>query len=147
MVEEIQRHLDLVGHASVLGGTLTWSPAAQTDDTRKIVISVTPRQGKTVIRLQESLEVRGGKKAIFPIGAAIGLAFGVSIAAGLGMGEPAGPIFTLLFAAGGIFSAYRTTISIEAGDRGPQLQALALAISEIGEEEAAKKLGPGTSPG
>jgi tRNA A-37 threonylcarbamoyl transferase component Bud32 len=146
MVEEIQRHLDLVGHASVLGGTLTWSPAAQTDDTRKIVISVTPRQGKTVIRLQESLEVRGGKKAIFPIGAAIGLAFGVAIAAGLGMGEPAGPIFTLLFAAGGIASAYRTTISIEAGDRGPQLQALALAISEIGEEEAAKKLGQGTSP-
>jgi len=142
MVEEIQRHLDLVGHASVLGGSLTWSPAAQAEDTRKIIVSVTPREGKTVIRLQESLEILGIKKVIFPIGAATGLAFGAAIAGGLGMGEPAGPLFALLLAVGGIFAAFRTTISIDAGERGPQLERLARALAEIAEEAVAKRLGP-----
>jgi len=144
MVEEIQRHLDLVGHASVMGGTLTWSPAAQSEETRKIIISVTPREGKTVIRLQESLEILGIKKVVFPIGAATGLAFGAAIAGGLGMGEPAGPLFAILLAAGGIFAAFRTTISIDAGERSPQLERLARALAEIGEVAASKELGPGT---
>ncbi len=144
MVAEIQRHLDLVGHASVIGGTLTWSPAAQSEDTRKIVISVTPRGGQTVVRIQETIEVLGIKKGIFPLGGLIGVAFGAAIAGGLGMGEPAGPIFALLFGAGGIFSAYKTTISILSGDNAPQLQALARAIAEIGVDEVEKKkLGPG----
>ena len=147
MVAEIQRRLDLVGHASVIGGTLTWSPAAQSEDTRKIVISVTPREGKTVIRLQETVEVLGIKKAIFPIGGAVGLAFGAAIAGGLGFGEPAGPLLILLFAAGGVFAAFRTTVSIEAGERGPQLQALGAALAEIGREEREKQLGPGGASG
>lgn len=63
MVGEIQRQLDLVGHASVIGGTLTWSPAVQTDSTRRIVISVTPRRGQTVIRVQRrAWRSRGSRK-------------------------------------------------------------------------------------
>lgn len=144
MVAEIQRHLDLVGHASVISGTLTWSPAAQSEDTRKIVISVTPRGGQTVIRIQETLEILGLKKVIFPIGGAIGMAFGAAIAGGLGIDAPAGPMFAMLFAVGGIFSAYKTTITIQSGENGPQLQALARAVAEIGVEEVEKKrLGPG----
>jgi len=144
MVEEIQRHLDLVGHASVMGGTLTWSPAPQSEETRKIIISVTPREGKTVIRLQETLEIQGLKKVVFPVGAATGLAFGAAIAGGLGMGEPAGPLFTLLLAVGGIFAAFRTTVSIDAGERGPQLERLARALVEIGEGAVAGELGAGS---
>jgi hypothetical protein len=147
MVEEIQRRLDLVGHASVIGGTLTWSPAAHSEDTRKIVISVTPQEGRTVVRLQETLEIQGIKKVIFPVGALIGVAFGAAIAGGLGMGEPAGPLFTVLFGGGGMFAALRTTVSIDAGERGPQLQALGRALAEIGEGEREKRLGPGRPTG
>jgi hypothetical protein len=145
MVEEIQRQLDLVGHASVLGGSLTWSPAAQSEDTRKVIISVTPQGEKTVIRLQETLEIQGIKKVIFPVGALIGVAFGAAIAGGLGMGEPAGPLFTILFALGGIFASFRTTISIDAGERAPQLQRLGRVLAEIAAEERKKRLGPGST--
>jgi hypothetical protein len=143
MVGEIQRHLDLVGHASVIGGTLTWSPAAQSESTRRIVISVTPRGGRTLIRLQETLEIQGFKKVVFPIGALTGAAFGAAIAGGLGMGEPAGPLFAIAFIGMGIFSALRLTTSIDAGEKGPQLQALGRALTEIGAEASEKRLGPG----
>jgi hypothetical protein len=145
MVGEIQRHLDLVGHASVIAGTLTWSPAAQSENTRKIVISVTPRRGQTVVRIQESLELQGIQKGIFPLGGLMGMAFGGAIAVGLGMGEPAGPLFGMAVAVFGMIAAGRTATSIKAGDRGPQLQSLARTLAEIGAEAQEKKLGPGSS--
>jgi tRNA A-37 threonylcarbamoyl transferase component Bud32 len=143
MVGEIQRHLDMVGHASVMAGTLTWSPAAHSETTRKIVISVTPRRGQTVIRIQESLEILGIKKGIFPLGGLIGMAFGSAIAVGLGMGEPGGPLFGMAVAVFGMIAAARTVTSIQAGDRGPQLHGLARTLAEIGAEAQEKKLGPG----
>jgi len=143
MVGEIQRHLDLVGHASVMGGTLTWSPAAQSEATRRILISVTPRRGQTVIRVQESLEILGIKKAIFPVGGLMGVALGAALGQALGMGEPAGPFLALAFGGIGILSALRLTTSIDAGDRGPQLQGLARELAEIGAEAVEKRLGPG----
>ncbi|MGW8267762.1 MAG: serine/threonine-protein kinase [Longimicrobiales bacterium] len=143
MVGEIQRHLDLVGHASVIGGTLTWSPAAQSESTRRIVISVTPEGGRTLIRLQETLEIQGFKKVVFPIGALTGAAFGAAIAGGLGMGEPAGPLLALSFIGMGIFSALRLTTSIDAGEKGPQLQALGRALRGLAVEASEKRLGAG----
>lgn len=143
MVGEIQRHLDVVGHASVMAGTLTWSPAAESESTRKIVISVTPRRGKTVIRIQESLEILGLKKAVFPLGGLMGMAFGSAIAVGLGMGEPEGPLFGIVVAVFGMIAAARTATSIQAGDRGPQLQHLAQTLTEIAVDAREKKLGPG----
>jgi tRNA A-37 threonylcarbamoyl transferase component Bud32 len=143
MVAEIQRHLDVVGHASVLGGTLTWSPAAQSETTRKIVISVTPRAGGTVIRVQETLEIQGFQKVVFPLGGLMGMAFGAAMAVGLGMGEPEGPLFGILFAVFGMVAAVRTTTSIKAGDRGPQLQRLVGALLEIAADAQEKRLGPG----
>jgi len=145
MVGEIQRRLDLVGHASVMGGTLTWSPAAQSDTTRRIVISVTPQGDSTAIRIQETLEIQGFKRVVFPVGALTGAAFGAAIAAGLGMGEPAGPLFTIAFVGMGIFSAFRLTTSIHAGERGPQLEALARALAEIGSEAIRGRIGPGAT--
>jgi hypothetical protein len=133
----------MVGHASVMAGTLTWSPAAHSETTRKIVISVTPRRGQTVIRIQESLEILGIKKAIFPLGGLMGMALGSAIAMGLGMGEPEGPLFGMVVAVFGMIAAARTVTSIQAGDRGPQLHGLARTMAEIGAEAQEKKLGPG----
>jgi hypothetical protein len=144
MVAEIQRRLDLVGHASVIGGTLTWSPVAQSETTRKIIVSVTSQEGSTSVRLQETLEIQGFKKVVFPIGALTGAAFGAAIAGGLGMGEPAAPLFVVAFVGLGIFSALRLTTSIDAGERGPQLQALARALAQIGEDAVRKRIAPGS---
>jgi len=143
MVGEIQRQLDLVGHASVIGGTLTWSPAAQTDTTRRIVISVTPRRGQTVIRVQESLEIQGIRKVIFPAGASVGVILGAGLGHALALGEPAVPFLVLAFGGMGIISALRIMTSIDAGDRGPQLQGLVRELAEIGAEALERRLGPG----
>ncbi|MGD8866259.1 MAG: serine/threonine-protein kinase, partial [Gemmatimonadales bacterium] len=50
MVDEIQARLDVVGHASVLAGSLTWSPATHGEASRNVVVTVTPREGRTHIR-------------------------------------------------------------------------------------------------
>ncbi|MFC1660381.1 serine/threonine-protein kinase [Gemmatimonadota bacterium] len=143
MVDQIQQTLGVVGLASVIGGTLTWSPAAQTGDTRKVVVSVTPRRGQTTIHIEETLEIRGFKKVIFPVGGISGGAFGALIAEGLGFGEPLGPLFALACAVGGLFAASFTTTKIDAGERGPQLQALSRRLAEIGEDAAKGVLGEG----
>jgi len=140
MVAEIQRRLDLVGHASVIGGTLTWSPAAQAEDTRKIVISVTPVEGRTEIRLQERCELQGARKAVIPAGGLIGMAFGAAMAGGIGMPEPASVFFMMALGGGGIFTAIRAMLSIDAGDREPQLKLLGELLARIGVQ-AQKEMG------
>jgi hypothetical protein len=144
MVEQIQTSLAVVGHASVVGGSLTWSPAAHSEATRAVVISVTPRRGQTVIHIEETLEIRGFKKAIFPVGGLTAGAFGALIAEGLGMGEPAGPLFALLCVAGGIATAFFTATKLDAEEKGPQVTALARRLAELAEDEMErKKLGSG----
>jgi len=135
MVEQIQTSLGVVGHASVVGGSLTWSPAAHSEATRAVVISVTPRRGQTVIHIEETLEIRGFRKAVFPIGGITGGALGALIVEGLGMGEPAAPLFALMFAAAGIAAAFFTTTKLEADEKGPQVTALARRLAELGEDE------------
>lgn len=145
MVAEIQRRLDLIGHASVIGGSLTWSPAPQAEDTRKLVISVTPGEGTTEIRIHERLEVQGIRKAVFPVGGLMGVGLGAAVAGALGMPEAAAGVFMMAFAAGGIFAAVRTMMSIDAGDREPELRSLARALTEIGSGEwKGRESTPGT---
>ena len=144
LVEQIQTSLGVVGHASVVGGSLTWSPAAHSEATRAVVVSVTPRRGQTVIHIEETLEIRGFKKAIFPAAGLTAGAFAALIAEGLGMGEPAGPIFALLWVVGGISAAFFTATKLDAEKKGPQITALARRLAELGEDEMERK---GLRPG
>jgi len=144
MVDQIQTSLGVVGHASVVGGSLTWSPAAHSETTRSVVVSVTPRRGQTVIHIEETLEIRGFKKAIFPAAGLTAGAFGALIGWGLGMGEPAGPLFALLCVGGGIATAFFTATKLDAEKKGPQITALARRLAELAEDEMERKgLGPG----
>jgi hypothetical protein len=143
MVDQIEHTLGVKGLASVLGGTLTWSPAAQTDSTRRVLVTVKPRNGQTAVHIQETLEIQGMKKAIFPIGGFSGMAFGAIMGSFFGLGEPAGPIFALVCGVGGLITAYVTTTKIDAGERGPQLWALAQRLAEIGEDAVKGRLGEG----
>jgi len=56
LVEEIQTALGMVGHVSILGNSLTWSPAAPGTESRKIVVTITPHAGTTRIHVEERLE-------------------------------------------------------------------------------------------
>ena len=51
------------------------------------------------------------------------------------MGEPAAPLFALMFAAAGIAAAFFTTTKLEADEKGPQITALARRLAELGEDE------------
>ncbi len=139
MVEQIQTSLGVAGHASVVGGSLTWSPAAHSEATRAVVISVTPRRGQTVIHIEETLEIRGFRKAVFPAGGLVAGAFGALIAEGMGMGEPVGPLFAIMCVAGGIAAAFFTATKLDADEKGPQLTGLARRLAELGEDEIERK--------
>lgn len=61
MVEEIQDRLGIVGHASVLAGALTWSPATQNEDSRRLVTMATMGSPAAVLGIQGG-EGHGGAK-------------------------------------------------------------------------------------
>lgn len=132
MVAEIQHRLGIVGHTSVLGGSLIWSPAAVSDETRRVVISVAREQDGTVIRIREDLEIKGLRAFALPVGGIMGVLFGAGMARALGMGEPGGPLLVIIFAVVGVLTAMRTVIGLHATERRPELEELAAALAELG---------------
>jgi hypothetical protein len=77
IVHEIQSALDTVGHMSVLGGILTWSPAAQGPSACRTVVTLTPAGDYIDIRIEERIEVEGPRVLAAPIGGMIGGALGL----------------------------------------------------------------------
>lgn len=83
LVTLIERTTDQRGHASVLGRSLTWRSETTSGDSRKREVVVTPRDGRTTIRVEEDLrQVAGGT-----FGGSIG-GFGGGF--GFGVGAPIG---------------------------------------------------------
>jgi hypothetical protein len=145
VVKEIQGHLGMIGHASVLAGSLTWSPATQTEETRKVVVSVDVRDGQTTVRVDETYEMRGFRKVFVGVGALSGALIAAIFATFLGIGGAAGPGILLPFLAFGVFAGVRGTIRFEANTQRSGLEMLAARLAEMTEEEVRKKeLGPGT---
>jgi len=131
MVAEIERRLGIVGHVTVMGGTLTWSPATQSEESRKLVIQVAARDGLTTVRIQENLELEGWRKAAIPFGMVTMAAFALAWTSVLGLTEPAVPVIALLSGALGGFLGVRTVTWSDATSRGPQLQQLAEALAAL----------------
>ncbi|NIU19340.1 MAG: hypothetical protein GWN79_09715, partial [Actinobacteria bacterium] len=77
-MREIESTLGIAGHVSVYGDSLTWSPASQGTEERKIVISVGSEGGRTRIHVEERVELSGWRVFI------PGWGVGGGIAAGLG---------------------------------------------------------------
>jgi hypothetical protein len=131
MVEEIERRLGIVGHVSVMGGTLTWSPATQGEESRKLVVQVSARDGGTAIRIQEDLEVQGLRKLAPPAGILVTAGFALAWASLLGVPESVLPVVGLSSAVLGAFLGVRTLFWSDATSRGPALQELANALAEL----------------
>jgi hypothetical protein len=143
LVAEIQARLGMVGHASVLAGTLTWSPAAQSEETRKVVVSVERRDGRTSIRVDERYEIRGFRKVFVGLGVASGVVAAAVVGAFLGVTSEAAPALLIPFAGLGVFTAIQGTIRFEANTRRPELEGLAARLAQLAEQEIRKEIGPG----
>ena len=136
LVQEIQSALGIVGHISTVGDSLTWSPAAPGTESRKVVITVTPKLDKTHIHVEERFELSGWRLFAPGWGAAMGGLSGFGLAALLGLGEPAVVIPALIGAFGGGFLMANGMIRIPARRRRPELERLADHLAGILESAA-----------
>lgn len=144
MVEEIQESLGIVGHASILAGTLTWSPATHGEESRRVVVSVRSRDGATRVRVEERFELRGFRRVFVVLGGLTGVLTAALLSTVLGIPESAAPALILPVVALGVVGGVVGTIRFEANSRRGQLEALAgrlVAMAEAAVER--KKLGPG----
>jgi hypothetical protein len=147
LVPLIEDELDLIGHASIVGRTLTWSPAGQGAEGRHLVVTIRPRSGGTEIHLDERIELSGWREAAPRIGAAVGVLCGLFIGFVSGLGDVA---LLITAAPGGALGAWMTMKGIEntmADLRRPELQKLLELLSEAIEGRAAQPglLEPGGS--
>ncbi len=134
LVREIEGTLRLAGHATSSGGALTWTPALPGAG-RQLVVTLTPAEGRTRIRIEERLAL-GWEKAIIPqAGAAIGALLGTAVVLIGGMfGHVEGPVMirpmVLMAMLGGVSAVriYQTTLLDR---RVPELRELADRLERL----------------
>jgi len=127
MVEEIQSRLEIVGHASLLAGSMTWSPATQAEGSRRVLVYVTAREGQSRVCVEEKYEIAGFKRAFLPLGALLGIALAAIIGGLLGL--PDGVLIP--GAALGLIGAVWSVIQFEANTRRPELEELTNRLLEM----------------
>jgi tRNA A-37 threonylcarbamoyl transferase component Bud32 len=142
MVSEIQTTLGIVGHVSVLGNSLTWSPAAPGTDERKVVVTVTPEAGKTRIHIEERFELSGWRIFVPAWGVGAGIILGLGIVSALGLGDRA-MLLALLLAPVGAITAVALFFKGKAARHKPVLLELAERLAALAEETARPALKPG----
>ena len=129
LVPEIEHELDLIGHASIVGRTLTWSPAGQGAEGRHMVVTVRPHSEGTEIHLEERLEFGGWRMFAPGWGAGIGALLGLAVAAAIGLQDAA---ILGLALPGGALGAFTMAKGIEntmRDVRQPQIQRLLNRLS------------------
>ncbi len=132
IVNEIQATLGIVGHVSVLGNSLTWSPAAPGTDERKIVVTVTAEAGKTRIHIEERFELSGWRIFVPSWGVGAGILLGLGAVAALGLPERA-MLLALLLAPVGAITAVALFFKGKASRHKPKLVELADRLAALVE--------------
>ena len=140
LVAEIQDNLGLIGHTSIVGRTLTWSPAAQGPGGRQIVVTVSSGGGGTEIRVEERIDLSGELFLAPPAGAAVAAFLGLALGSGLGsvLGNPGVLIVIcgLLCGIGGGTGTAAVVLASLRTRRQPQLVALADRLAALLESRA-----------
>jgi hypothetical protein len=145
-VDGIQDALGMAGHASILGTSLTWSPAGQGPEGRNILVTVNSRGGRSVVRVEERMAPTGIWQAAPGIAGAGGAILGMLVGMALGGGE--GPhmiVPALLCATGSAYLTARGVLATKANFAEPQLVALADRLAGLIADPGAG--GGGASPG
>lgn len=135
MAEEIQAVVGIEGHASALAGSLTWSPANQSEDSRRIVVTVRAKEGGTQVVVHEEYGPFGWKRLFIPAGIVGGGLLGL----GLGTLTGIAPVGAFLGAAVGLSTAIFGTIWGGKETRRPELERLADRLAAMAAEAASRK--------
>ena len=140
IVAEIRRHLDLDGAADKVGKELIWATRPTDESPRKIRVIVTPRAGKTLVRVEENT----GPLA----GGVYGGIMGGGGAGGLGWIIPVSiavlhmPLLIPVFFAVWLYATYLLSRSIfrsVIANRQPQLEGIADGVADLAGELVAPK--------
>ncbi|UCF20411.1 MAG: serine/threonine protein kinase [Gemmatimonadota bacterium] len=133
LVDEIQRRLETAGHVSVLGKSLTWSPAAPGSEERKVVVTIAAEAGRTRIHIEERLELSGWRIFIPAWGVGGGIIAGLLLSQ-LAQAPDRALMFTALsLGAVGGYMAVRTFVWLRRGRAEPQLTRLADRLAALAE--------------
>lgn len=130
-VDLIQEELEMVGHVSTVGRSLTWSPARQGTESRQIVVTLRPRDGVTEIHLEEQIELAGWRIFVPAWGAGGGALFGLVVAALLGLQEGAILVTAAPAAILGATATAKGVINSKAQTAAPQLQHLLERLTSL----------------
>ncbi len=135
IVNEIETQLGIVGHVSVVGRSLTWSPAAPSTEARRIVVMLTPLGHlghQTRIHIEERVQLAGWKRSAPAWGGIGGGLLGLVM--GVYVGEPAiAALCGTAFAALGAVLAMSSTVTATADTRRPQLERLSDRLVALAE--------------
>jgi len=134
LVLEIQRELGGVGQASMLGRSLVWTTQGtgrRRASTRTVQVTVTPRNGRTTIHIEEPLGQLAGGLFGGLMGGLGGGTSGIAMGIGMGVFHSAPIAFGLI---GGMVSGSyllaRTIFGRVVRDRGERMQRLMSRIAE-----------------
>jgi len=126
LVAEIHEGLGMAGHASMLERSLTWSPAGQGPEGRNVLVTVTAREGRSTVRVEERFALTGLWQAAPGLAAGAGaIVGGLLLGVRLGGEGPAAIIPAVLCAVGCAYVAVRGILTTRANVAQPQLVALA----------------------
>ena len=142
VVDVIQDELDLVGHVSTVGRTLTWSPARQGTESRQIVVTVRPREGVTDLHVEEQIEMAGWRIFAPGWGAGAGALLGLATAAMLGVQEQAILVLALPAAIFGAIATVKGMVNTKAQNASPQLQRVLDRLTDLVKRDSAPDVDP-----
>ena len=131
LADEIDARLGIVGRISPFGRSLTWSPAAPSDEERNVVVKITPQDGRTRIYVEERVEMSGWQQLIPVFGIAAGAALGLLLGAALQGSERVMGFSALGFSLVGAFVAVKVGMWRICNRRRPELEQLANRLTEI----------------
>ena len=137
LVQEIRSKLDIVGHVSAAGTSLTWIASAPGESERKVRVTISAGSGRTLIHIEEDItdisrQLAGGFVGLMS-GGLIGIGFGVVT------GDPGmGALFVAAFAAAGAYVFPRSDFVNIANRHEAELE-------ELGDKLAALASGRGKS--
>jgi len=131
LVDEIDSRLGIVGRISPFGRSLTWSPAAPSDEERNVVVKITPHDGRTRIHVEERVELSGLGKVALVVGVIFGAALGLLFATAFQASDIFIGLSALVFAVAGAFFAAKAAMWGICNRRRPQLEQLANRLTEL----------------
>ncbi len=132
LVDEIQAGLGMVGHTSIVGRSLVWSPVDQETAGRRTIVTASGTGGRTEVRIEEHVELTGELAFVPPAGAIGGGMLSLALVAVLAGGPtPLMLVFAVLGAFGGAFGATNAVLARLRKGREPRLVALAERLAAL----------------